>query len=101
MAVGQPFIYNLPVKLSAVWFPANERSISTMVGLNASVIGLLLAFCLPPLVVNSEVLVFDQHRQTEILNQVQKLNLYTALTSTAILLLVVFLFKEMYFNKFG
>lgn len=54
IAIGQPFIYNLPTKVSAVWFPKEERVASTMVGVNMSIAGAVLGFYLPELVVTSQ-----------------------------------------------
>lgn len=47
IAVGQPYIYNQPVKLSAVWFPKEERIASTMIAINFSIVGNTIGFFLP------------------------------------------------------
>ena len=54
ISVGQPFLYNMPVKISAEWFPLEERIISTSVGYNFSNIGNLWGFYLPLLFVSSK-----------------------------------------------
>jgi hypothetical protein len=41
----------MPAKVSAVWFPPNERLMSTMVGVNTSILGSLIGLYLPSLVV--------------------------------------------------
>jgi hypothetical protein len=53
IAIGQPFIYNLPTKLSAVWFPKEERVASTMMGVNMSIAGAVFGFYLPEIIVTS------------------------------------------------
>ena len=55
LAIGQPFIYNMPAKLSAVWFPPEERLFSTMIGVNTSILGSLVGFYLPVLAVTEDV----------------------------------------------
>ena len=47
IAIGQPLIYNLPAKVSAEWFPEGERLFSTMVGVNSSILGVVIGFFLP------------------------------------------------------
>ena len=55
LAIGQPFMYNMPAKLSAVWFPPQERLFSTMVGVNTSILGSLVGFYLPVFAVTEEL----------------------------------------------
>lgn len=52
MAVGQPFTLNAPSKLSASWFPEDQRNMATMIMVNANVFGALLGFALPRVFVN-------------------------------------------------
>jgi FLVCR family MFS transporter 7 len=47
IAIGQPFIYNQPVKLSKIWFPKEERIVSTMISINFSIVGNTVGFFLP------------------------------------------------------
>jgi len=47
VAIAQPFIYNAPAKVSANWFPPEQRTAITMIGANASVFGCLLGFLIP------------------------------------------------------
>jgi MFS family permease len=49
IALGQPFTYNAPAKLSSEWFQPKHRTTATMVAVNANIIGNLLGFYLPPL----------------------------------------------------
>ena len=53
IAIGQPFIYNQPVKLSSIWFPKEERIVSTMMSVNSSIIGNTIGFFLPLFFVRS------------------------------------------------
>lgn len=47
MAIGQPFLYNAPSKVTGNWFDQGQRSTATMIGNNANVFGQLLGFLLP------------------------------------------------------
>lgn len=47
IAIGQPFIYNLSAEISAVWFPKNERVISTTIAVNMAIVGCIAGFFLP------------------------------------------------------
>ena len=55
LATAQPLIYNQPVKLSAMWFPKHERIISTMVTVNAAIVGCVVGFFIPSLYVTAEI----------------------------------------------
>lgn len=46
-AIGQPFTYNAPAKLSANWFEPKSRTVATMFGVNANILGNLLGFLIP------------------------------------------------------
>ena len=47
MAIGQPFLYNAPSKISAVWFPENERLVATSIGAYANIVGVALGCFVP------------------------------------------------------
>ncbi len=51
IAVGQPFLLNSVTKLSANWFPEDERTTSTGLGLIASFLGIGLGLGLTPFIV--------------------------------------------------
>lgn len=51
LAMAQPLLNNLPSKISAVWFPAEERMMSTMIGVNAILFGVVIGFLAPGLIV--------------------------------------------------
>lgn len=53
MAVMQPFIYNCPAKLSGNWFPHQQHTLSTMLAVNANILGVLMGFLVPKLVVSN------------------------------------------------
>ena len=48
IALGQPFTYNAPAKLSSDWFKPEHRTTATMIAVNANIVGNLLGFFLPP-----------------------------------------------------
>ena len=43
----------MPSKMSAVWFPKNERVVSTTVGANMSIGGCIIGFFLPGIMVTA------------------------------------------------
>lgn len=47
MALGQPFMYNAPAKVTSNWFPKNEAALATTIGAQANVFGVLVSFILP------------------------------------------------------
>ena len=55
MAIGQPFMYNAPTKLTSNWFPKNERTLATMVGTQTNVFGVVLGFLFPRVFVDDYV----------------------------------------------
>lgn len=44
MAIGYPFILNMPAKISAQWFKKEARLFTTMVGTNMSVLGYIISY---------------------------------------------------------
>ena len=55
MAIGQPFMYNAPAKVTTNWFPYKERAIATMIGTNANMLGVTLGFLLPSLFIDEYI----------------------------------------------
>ena len=53
MALGQPFLYNAPAKVTTNWFPQKERPMATMVGTGMNIFGIFVGFLLPGFFVNS------------------------------------------------
>lgn len=53
LSVAQPFMYNAPAKVTSNWFPLNERSVSTMIGAQANVLGVVLGFLVPKAMITS------------------------------------------------
>ena len=54
IAIAQPLLYNLPAKISGVWFPQKERLLSTMVGVNFVMFGAVVGFLFPGVVVTQD-----------------------------------------------
>lgn len=52
MAVAQPFVYNVPAKLSGNWFPPKQRPMATMIAVNFNILGILLGFFIPKIIVH-------------------------------------------------
>lgn len=55
LAVGYPFIFNMPQKLAVVWFSKNERNKAYMAATNMFVFGCLLSFIGSKLIVRKQV----------------------------------------------
>lgn len=51
MAVTSPLLGNAPSKLTGDWFSEKEGVFSTMMGVNAGILGLLLGFLVPEIFV--------------------------------------------------
>lgn len=98
LGVGQPFIYNLPTKISAVWFPKKERVASTMVAVNMSIVGCITGFFLPlvmvPTKVNNDPNDFQQEAVKSIRHEVFSMMLVMAVTESVVLLLLYFSCNE-------
>ena len=52
IAASYPMVFINPAKLSANWFPKNERVATTMIGMQSSVLGSSISFLLPGLIVS-------------------------------------------------
>ncbi|NHJ49376.1 MAG: major facilitator superfamily domain-containing protein 7 [Asgard group archaeon] len=50
-AIGQPFVLNSFTKLAAAWFPESEKTLASGLGTMSMLIGVLIAFLLPPMLV--------------------------------------------------
>lgn len=50
-AIGKPFVLNSFTKVSAEWFPEQEKTLASGLGTMSMLIGVLIAFLIPPLVV--------------------------------------------------
>ena len=58
IAIGQPFILNAVIKLSANWFPEDERTIATGLAMLAQFLGIAITMLLTPeLVVGNDLMV--------------------------------------------
>jgi len=92
-AIGGPCILNTPQKVSAVWYPPEERTISTTLLSIASPFGVAIGFFLPTIFVPATV-ADTAADKTYYLQQVQHLMLIVAIGGTALLLPSFFLMKE-------
>lgn len=54
MAIGQPFLYNAPAKLSAHWFPDQEKIYSTSFGAYANIFGVAMGCFVPSIFVDEK-----------------------------------------------
>ena len=46
-AISQPFLTNIPPKISAAWFPSSERDVATVIGSMANPVGIAIGTILP------------------------------------------------------
>jgi len=51
-AIGQPFVLNAFTKVAATWFPEQEKALASGLGTMSMLLGVLIAFLIPPFVVN-------------------------------------------------
>jgi len=58
-ACAQCLILELPPKIASIWFPANQVSTATSLGVFGNQLGVALGFCIPPLIVTGPVTVFN------------------------------------------
>ena len=54
-AIGQPFVLNSFTKLAASWFPKKEKTLASGLGILSMLIGVLLAFVIPPFAVKNNI----------------------------------------------
>ena len=54
-AIGQPFVLNSFTKLAASWFPEKEKTLASGLGILSMLIGILLAFIIPPFAVKNNI----------------------------------------------
>jgi len=87
-AIGQPFLLNAPQKLSAVWYPQEERALSTTVASVSNPIGVGIGFVLAQLFVQNGA-EGDEGRK-----EVYNLMLFSAGLGSLLILPLYFLFKN-------
>ncbi len=54
-AIGQPFVLNSFTKLAASWFPEKEKTLASGLGILSMLIGVLIAFVIPPFAVENNI----------------------------------------------
>ncbi|CBY37336.1 unnamed protein product, partial [Oikopleura dioica] len=59
-ACAQCLILELPPKIASIWFPANQVSTATSLGVFGNQLGVALGFCIPPLIVTGPLTVFNK-----------------------------------------
>ncbi len=77
-------------KLSANWFPQKERIVSTSVGVNANIFGVVFGFFVPSIFFDDK----DIDLPDEAKLHCFKMNLYLTIVATIVFILSVFLFKD-------
>jgi len=87
-AIGQPFLLNAPQKLSAVWYPQEERALSTTIASVSNPIGVGIGFVL------AQMFVDNGAEGSQGLKQVHNLMLFSAGLGTLLTFPLFFLFKN-------
>lgn len=82
LAVGQPFIYNAPSKLSGNWFGEKERLYSTAFAAYANIIGVALGCFLPSLFVSEG----DKDKKDEAKQHIFNMSIILVIISVSVLL---------------
>ena len=112
-AIAQPFIMGVPPRLAAIWFPADEVSTATAIGVFGNQLGVAIGFLIPPFIVMGPVNVFHDNGSYPsdwsnverypneapeavkvVSHQIWILSMLIAVMSTLSFLSVVFLFKK-------
>ena len=97
LGIGQPFMYNAPAKVTGNWFLNKQRTISTMIGTTANLLGNLLGFFLPGIFIRPKYDRFQTYSEDQFgIFRVQIYNLMLALSifGSVVLLLVLITFRE-------
>jgi hypothetical protein len=90
MAIGQPFIINAVVQISANWFPENERIIATSVAISANIFGSAIGAFVPSIFFTDD----DIKKPVEAKQHCFDMNLSLAVFSAIVLLLSVLFLKD-------
>lgn len=111
IAIGNPMILNMPQKLAMAWFPRDMHKLITMLSMNMFIIGTSISFLVVRMIVNGQCpkiqnLQLENTKYTpkqyqDVLDQVKKLMLYSAIFQSFVFILVALFFQNMFFNKFG
>jgi len=95
ITLGSLFIYDMATKLSAVWFPKKERVVSTMVGVNFSIVGNLVGFVLPIIFITSEINLENEFQsKLDLQDEFYHMMLTMAIAETILLASCVILFQD-------
>ena len=90
MGIGQPFIYNAPAKVSAIWFGQNERVYATMIAANVNLLGISIGYYIPSWFISAE----DQNNEESLRKDIFLIMLTLAIFCQALLIIMFFFFKE-------
>ena len=112
-AIAQPSIMGVPPRLAAIWFPADEVSTATAIGVFGNQLGVAIGFIIPPFIVMGPIDVFHDNGSypsdwsnvelypneapealVVVSDQIEMLSIVIAVMSAVSFLSVVFLFKK-------
>ena len=96
MALGQPFLYNAPGKVTSNWFPQKERPLATMIGTQANVFGNFLGFLLPGFFVDtySDDTVLTEEKMALYKQQILNMLIFVSIFASVVSVLVIVSFRE-------
>jgi len=97
--VAYPFIYNLPPKLASSWFPHKEQKVSLTISISSFLIGCIFAYSTSLFIMTN--FLFNDSTPEGIHSKMQIMLIGQLILMLVVWILVLYLFEEMYFNKFG
>lgn len=95
LAIGYPFIWDMPQKLSNAWFPLEERNFSLFIGTSTKIVGCCLGCAM------SIALIPKTNDRAQDAANIEWLLKIEAVCQTIVCFLVVCFFKPIYQNKWG
>ena len=60
-ALANPFLIHIPPRLAAIWFPSNQVSTATSIGVFGNQLGVAIGFIIPPMFVSGPIGIFSQN----------------------------------------
>ncbi|TNV79343.1 hypothetical protein FGO68_gene10913 [Halteria grandinella] len=88
MAIGQPFMYNAPPKISATWFEEDQRIMATSIGAYANVVGVAFGCFVPAFYMH------DEDTVDEAKHNLADMSFMLAVASTIICVLSLLFIKD-------
>jgi len=124
IAIAYPFLLNLPSKISAIWFKKNERVFATSIAIYSQTFGIILgAYLQESTLMKNENIIdptfnvndIDYHDTCDMddpkffyinifklsVRKIEHIMIGMSMIQSLLFLTIVFLWPNMYFNKYG